>query len=149
MTRMMTRMKLLGLAVPALTLFLTYPLAAQTTTSPIPRSTTPARPGGRQAPCWQQAGVSQAAIQRHRQIEERTRSEVEAVCSDSSLTPQQREQKIHQLHEQAHQQAQSVISPQQEEALKACREKRGEGPHMGGIHGGGGPCGEMTSPTKP
>jgi hypothetical protein len=146
----MTRMKLLAFAVTVLALFLTYPLAAQTTTSPIsPRSTTPARPG-RQAPCWQQAGVSQAAIQRHRQIEERTRSEVEAVCSDSSLTAQQKEQKIHQLHEQAHQQAQSVISPQQEEALKACREKRGEGVHMGGMHGGGGgPCGEMTSPTKP
>ena len=145
----MTRMRLLGFALTLLTLFLTYPLAAQTAPSPIsPRSTTPTHPG-RQAPCWQQAGVSQAAIQRHRQIEERTRSEVESVCSDSALTPQQKEQKIHQLHEQAHQQAQALMNPQQEEALKACREKRGEGPHMGGMHGGGSPCGEMTSPMKP
>ena len=146
----MTRMRLPGFAVAVVTVLLTYPLAAQTTPSPVsPRGTTPTRPA-RQSPCWQQAGISQAALQKRKQIEESTRGQVESVCSDSSLTPQEKQQKIHQLHEQAHQQVQGLISPQQEEALKSCREQRGEGAHIGGMHGGGGgPCGEMTSGNKP
>jgi hypothetical protein len=43
-----------------------------------------------------------------------------------------------------------LITPQQEQALKSCRASRGEGPHLGGMHaGGGGPCGEMTSGNQP
>jgi hypothetical protein len=75
---------------------------------------------------------------------------MESVCSDSSLTPQQKKQKIHQLHQEAEQQVQGLISPEQEQALKSCREKRGAVPHVGGLHGGGGdPCGEMASVNKP
>ncbi len=143
----MTRMKLLGFAVAVATLLLTYPLAAQTTPVPIsPRSTTPTQPT-RHSPCWQQAGISQSAVQQRKQIEESTHSQVESVCSDSSLTPQQKQQKIRALHQEAQQQMQGLINPQQEQALKSCREKRGEGPHMHGS--GGGPCGEMTSVNKP
>jgi hypothetical protein len=89
-------------------------------------------------------------LQQRRQIEESTRGQVESVCSDSSLTPQQKQQKIHKLHKEAHTQMRGLINPQQEKALKACNEKRGEAPHMGGMHGGGvGPCGEMTTGGKP
>src|SRR5271167_18469 len=144
----MTRMRLFGFAVAVLTLLGTYPLVAQTATSPVPpRGATPTHPT-RQKPCWQQAGISQSAMQQRKQIEESTRSQVESVCSDSSLTPQQKQQKIHQLHQQAQKQLAGVMSSQQEAALKSCRESRGEGPHMGGGHGGG-PCGEMTSGNKP
>jgi len=155
----MTTIRWSGLATILLTLMTAYPMGAQT--APVaprtgvpataPKSTTPIRPGRRQ-PCWQVAGVSKSAIQQHRQIEESTRSQVESVCSDSSLTPQQKQAKIHQLREQAHQQMASVISPQQQAALRSCREQRGEG-QMGGMHGGSGlgPCGEATpgTGTKP
>jgi len=141
----MTRMRQFGFAVAVLTLLGGYPLAAQTASTPAsPRGTTPTH----QKPCWQQAGISQSAMQQRKQIEESTRSQVESVCSDSSLTPQQKQQKIHQLHQQAQKQLAGVMSSQQEAALKSCREGRGEGPHMGGGHGGG-PCGEMTSGNKP
>jgi hypothetical protein len=144
----MTRMRLLGFAAGVAILLVTYPLAAQTTPSPVsPRSTTPARPG-RQTPCWQQAGISQATIQKRKQIEENIHGQVGSVCSDSSLTPQEKQEKIHQLREEAQQQTQGLISPQQEQALKSCREQRGEGPHPGGTHGGGGPCGETASGNK-
>jgi Spy/CpxP family protein refolding chaperone len=143
-------MRLLVFTVAGVILPLTYSLAAQMAPSPVsPRSTTPTRPA-HQSPCWQQAGVSQSAIQKHRQIEESTRSQVESVCADSALTPQQKHEKIRQLHQEAQQQVRSLISPQQEQTLKSCHERRGEGPHMGGVHGGGGgPCGEMTSVNKP
>jgi hypothetical protein len=91
-------------------------------------------------------------MQQRKQIEESTHSQVESVCSDSSLNPQQKEQKIRQLHEEAKKQLEGVINGQQEQALKSCRESRSEGPHPGGMHaGGGGPCGAMVpgSPQQP
>ena len=146
----MTRIKRFGFAAVVLTLLSTYPLAAQTSPSPVsPRGATATRPA-HQSPCWQQAGISQSAMQQRKQIEESTRSQVESVCSDSSLTPQQKQQKIRQLHQESHKQVGGLIKPQQEQALKSCRASRGEGPHMGGMHGGGGgPCGEMASGNKP
>jgi hypothetical protein len=146
----MTRMTRFGFAIAVLTLLGTYPLAAQTVPSPAaPRGTTPASPT-HQRPCWQQAGISQSAMQQRKQIEENTRSQVESVCSDSALTPQQKQQKIQQLEQEAHTQVGGLITPQQGQALKSCRESRGEGPRPSGMHGGVGPCGETTaSGNKP
>ena len=115
-------------------------------------STAPRR--GQNRPCWQQAGVSQSVMQQRRSLEQNTRSEIESVCADSSLSQQQKHQKIQQIHAQARQQIQGMMTPQQEEALKSCRAQRGEGRHEGGgsggrsMHEGGGrgqgPCGEMA-----
>ncbi len=146
----MTQTRLFGF-MAVLALLGAYLLAAQTTSTPVsPRGTAPtATHPTHQKPCWQQAGVSQSAMQQRKQVEENTRSQVESVCSDSSLTPQQKQQKIHQLHQESQQQVNGLITPQQEAALKSCRESRGEGPHMGAAHSSG-PCGEMTSPgNKP
>jgi hypothetical protein len=75
---------------------------------------------------------------------------VESVCSDSSLTPQQKQEKIHELHQEAQKQMQGLVSARQEEALKSCRAGRGEVSHGGGMHGGGpGPCAGMTGGNKP
>jgi Spy/CpxP family protein refolding chaperone len=146
----MATTKWYGFAVAALSLLSTYPLAAQTAPSSVsPRGATAIRPA-HQSPCWQQAGISQSAMQQRKQIEEGTHSQVESVCSDSSLTPQQKQQKIRQLRQEAQKQVEGLITPQQEQALKSCRASRGEGPRMGGTHaGGGGPCGEMISGNKP
>jgi hypothetical protein len=144
----MTKMMRVGFVVFVLTLFSTFPLAAQTTpASPLPRQGVPATTTHK-SPCWQQVGLSHSAMQQRRQIEESTHSQVESVCSDSSLTPQQKQQKIHQLHAQAQQQMGGLMTPQQEQALKSCRERQGEAPHMGGGHGAG-PCGEMAAGNKP
>lgn len=131
-----------------LALGLTYPLVAQMAPTPSSRPT-PTTRRGHHVPCWKQAGVSQSALGQRRQIEETTRSEVESVCSDSSLTPQQKHAKIRQLHEEAHQQMQRLITSQQEQALRTCREKRGAVPHGGGMHTRVGPCGEMASGNRP
>ena len=140
------KMQILGFVA----LGLTYPLAAQMAPTPSARPTPATRPG-HQSPCWQQAGVSRSALEQRRQIEENTRSQVESVCSDSSLTPQQKHEKIRQLHQEARQQAERLVTPQQEQALRSCREKRGEVAHGGGMHAGSGvgPCGEMASAGRP
>src|SRR5277367_1507494 len=130
-------------------------LLAQT---PAPVPVRPVAPGPRihQEPCWEEAGVSRAAIAQRRGIERGTRSQVAAVCADSALTAQQKHAKIHELREHARQEMEALISPEQREAIRSCEESRGAGRHAGGgMHraGGAGPCGEMPSsapsPSQP
>jgi type IV secretory pathway VirB10-like protein len=122
--------------------------------APLPRPGAVARPQQpHQQPCWEVAGVSKSALEQRRSIQQRTRSEVEAVCADSSLTPQQRQQKIRQIHEQAKQEVDALITPQQTEAMKSCQASRNRGaPHPGIGHPSTvahGPCGELPSTTGP
>jgi Spy/CpxP family protein refolding chaperone len=105
-----------------------------------------------QQPCWQQAGISKGVIEQRRSIEQNTRAQVESVCADSSLTPQQKHQKIKELREGARQQIDAIITPQQQEELKACNAQRATSlpaplPHHG--TGGRGPCGEMAANPTP
>lgn len=119
----MARMKQFGFAVAMFILLSIYPLTAQMATSlitpktgsPTPSSRGTTAPHARQQPCWQQAGVSQSAMQQRRQIEGSTRSQIESVCGDSSLTAQQKQEKIRQLHQQAREQMQALITAQQEQ----------------------------------
>ena len=124
----------------------------------------PGRPGTtahpqqpHEPPCWQVAGISKSAMEQRQAIQQRTRSEVEAVCADPSLSQQQRQQKIREIHEQAKQELDALVSPQQMEALKSCQQARNHGgshpaPGHPSASAGHGPCGEMPStpvPTPP
>ena len=104
-------------------------------------------------PCWAVAGISKSAMEQRRAIQERTRSEVEAVCSDPSLPQQERQQKIRQIREQAKQELDALISPQQMQELKSCQMSRNHGGgHPGAGHpsmGAHGPCGELPSKQRP
>jgi len=114
------------------------------------RPTTPSSkpiPTGKQEPCWKQAGISQTALQQHRQIAEQTHSQVEAVCANSSLTPQRKRQQIRQIREQAHAKMDKLVSPSQMEALKSCRAKRGM-PAAAQTPRGADPCGNMPMGQK-
>ncbi len=142
----------------AAALFLTIsvcPLLAQRTAqapagSAPPNSTTTRTGRARPEPCWQVAGISQSAMQQRKSLEENARSQLQSVCNDSSLTPQQKREKIRQIHQQTEQQVEGAITPQQRQALQACRQKRGEGAHMArGGRKGEGPCGEMTGAREP
>lgn len=105
-----------------------------------------------QEPCWQVAGITKSAMQERRSIMEGVRSQVASVCGDTSLTAQQRNEKIRTIHQQAKQQVDALITPQQMEAVKSCQASRGGGhpsgaPHAGG--GGGGPCGQLPGSSSP
>lgn len=108
----------------------------------------------RQEPCWQEAGISKGAMQQQHSIQQSTRAEVQSVCANSSLTPQQRREQIRAIRERSRQQIDALISPQQREALKSCQQSRNKG-HIGGgggFHRGGGhgegPCGELNEPKE-
>jgi hypothetical protein len=116
---------------------------------PVTRS-----PQAHQPPCWQEAGVSKSAMEQRQAIQRKTKSEVEAVCAETSLTPQQRQQKIQQIHQQAKQEMDALVSPQQLEAMRSCQMSRNHGgAHPGVGHpvagGGHGPCGELPSGLHP
>lgn len=109
--------------------------------NPPAQGTAPRR--GNFTPCWQQAGIEKSVMEQRWSIERETRSQVEAVCSNSSLTPQQKHEQAREIRRQAHQKMEGLITPDQEKALTACQQQHGEG-HPGGgrMHEEGGGCGE-------
>jgi hypothetical protein len=77
-------------------------------------------------------------------------SQVESVCSNSSLTPQQKQQQVREIRERAMQKRESLMTADQQKTLMACQQARNGnhagagGPHEGGPHEGlGSGCGEM------
>jgi hypothetical protein len=124
--------------------------SAQQPVTSAPPLKVPVSPSGvrvSQEPCSQEAGVSKATMEQRRSLEQGVHSQVSAVCADPSLTTQQRNEKIREIHQQAHQQLEALITPQQQEAMKACqlsRQHPGVGrPPVAHVGGGTGPCGEM------
>jgi uncharacterized membrane protein YgcG len=107
-------------------------------------------PRAQKEPCWEVAGVTKAAMQERRAISRQARQEVEAVCSNSSLSVQQKRAEIQQIRARERQQIDAIISGAQREAMRSCQASRGGG-HGGGGHfgGGGGPCGEMSTGHNP
>jgi hypothetical protein len=91
---------------------------------------TPAARAGR-VQCWQQAGISQSTVEEYRSMMRSTRQEVESVCSDSSLSPSEKQQKVQLLRTQARQQMESMVTPQQLQAFESCQQQHGE--HRGGM----------------
>jgi len=128
-------------------------LLAQTATPP-PSGGAPM--GGRRGgapPCLQKAGIDRSVMEQMHAIQSETRSEIASVCENSSLTAQQKQEQVQQIHQAAKQKIDSLITPQQQEALHACQQQmgmnhQGMGGHQGMGHPGmGGGCGEMSHPN--
>jgi hypothetical protein len=88
-------------------------------------------------------------MEQRKDLEQQAKSQVAAVCADTSLTTQQKHEKIKSIRQQTMQQVQALITPQQQDALKSCQVARkeaqtenGGGPNPGA---GKGPCGETPA----
>jgi hypothetical protein len=80
-------------------------------------------------------------MEQRRSIQESSCSQVQAVCSESNLTEQQKREKIHQIRQAAQEKVNAMISPAEPEQVEACqRARHGNSPHAGGHPGGGDPC---------
>ena len=113
-------------------------LAFGQSTSPTvpPSSTTSPRPYSRPAhrdPCWEKAGVPSSVMEQRRQIAETAHSQEQAVCTDSSLTPQQKQQQIREIRNQVRSQEEGLVSSEQLAAIRSCRAQRGEGGRRPGV----------------
>lgn len=140
-------------SVPAIMIagiILSAALAAQVPIHTGPSTGAKPVPRTQKEPCWEVAGVTKAAMQERRAVSRQARQEVEAVCSNSSLSLSQKRAEIQQIRARERQQIDGIITPAQREAMKSCQESRGGG-HAGGGHvgGGGGPCGEMSAGHNP
>src|ERR1700730_10597504 len=89
-------------------------LPAQSTppTSNPPSQSQPARRGA-QENCMQQAGIEKSVMAQMRTIGHDARSQVESICSNSSLTPQQKQQQAREVREQAMQKRDNLTTPDQ------------------------------------
>lgn len=107
-----------------------------------------ARRRGMEPPCFKQAGVSDETWQKIMGIHKTTHEQVVGICENSSLSASQKRDQIRQARRQTQQQVHDLLTPQQQDAVKACRQQRragheGRGGRMeGGMRfgGGGDPC---------
>jgi hypothetical protein len=121
-------------------------LAAASVTGQQPKPAPSGTPTGRHIPCAKQIGISPAAMQQRRAVLEAAKAKVQTVCKDESLTPQQKKEQIHQIHQEALQQAEALIPAAQAEALKKCQHEQSAAnstPHPARTTG---PCGEPLEP---
>jgi hypothetical protein len=106
-----------------------------------------------QEPCWKQAGISQSVMEQRRGVGRDAHSQVENVCQNSSLTPQQKQEQVREIRQQAEQKLDALITSEQQSALHACQQQRGMNgsshpgsSHLGYRRSGSGPCGNLGSP---
>lgn len=57
-------------------------------------------------------------------IRENAKSEIEAIRSDSSLSPQQKRKKIHEIRRETHKQVMGVLTPEQRKIVKERQRER-------------------------
>jgi Spy/CpxP family protein refolding chaperone len=149
------------LALMALTFLVqgTRNLQAQNGTSSAPASSpgtgaNPATGPGQMNPrgaCFEKAGVPRSTMAKRRSIMKDARSQMEWACNDTSLSNQQRMQKIRGIIQNSRKQLADLLTSQQRQQLRQCmRQYRGHGPAMGKRRGGprGNPCGRF-SPSAP
>ena len=135
-----------------------WPLLAQTATPSPSAGLQMAGRRGAAPPCLQKAGIDRSVMQQLHSIQSESRSQITSVCENSSLAPQQKQEQVQQIRQQAKQKIDGLITPQQQEALHACQQQMGMNhpgmaggsPVSGAGHFGGGPgCGELSHPNRP
>jgi len=82
----------------------------------------PALPGQGEpsAPCWQQVGISRRTVRLWALLEHDIKEEIVLACTNTSLTPADREAKAQQIRKQGDEKVDKVISSDKRAALKAC-----------------------------
>src|SRR5271168_2180338 len=118
----------------------------QSKPAPVGTTTPSGAPAPRHIACWKQVGVSPAVIQQRKAIMEAAKSKIQSVCGDDSLTAEQKKEQIHQIHQEALQQAEGLIPAAQMEALKKCQASYTTGSHHARDTT---PCGEPLEPEEP
>lgn len=128
------------LSIPALL------LAQDQQSAPPPSQAPRAGRRGMEPPCFKQAGVSDQTWQKIMGIHKTTHQQVVSICENTSLNSSQKRDQIRQAWRQTEQQVHSLLTPQQQDAVKVCRQQRranrGEmgGGRRGMRRGGGDPC---------
>jgi len=81
-------------------------------------------------------------MEQHHSIEQSIHAQMAEVCSDGTLTSQQKLEKIREIRKAGHEQMEGLLTGDQRSKLESCRTSR-KAAHAG--HPGNGPCAEMTA----
>jgi hypothetical protein len=123
-----TRAQETGQAVPLAAASAVPEIANSTPESPanaLDNNNTPGNmaPAGSTA-CWKQAGLSKDVMAQRRSIVSKAKARIRSVESDATLTPPQQRQQIRQIRMNARQDVNKLLTPDQQAALRQCREER-------------------------
>jgi hypothetical protein len=101
--------------------------------------------------CWKEAGIAPAKVNERWKLEDGAKVKINEVCSETSLTPEKKREKILQINEKTQQEIANIIPAQQLTAFNACEAKREQenAKHPGPIAQKQlGPCGGVI-PSEP
>ena len=111
--------------------------------SPSTNSAPP--PRGGMPPCLRVAGINMSQFDQLRSVAQNARAQVREVCTNVSLTPQQKRQQIEGIHQQSHEKMVAIVSPDQRQAFMSCRARRGDRRPVEWFERPGGNCGGAQS----
>jgi hypothetical protein len=97
-------------------------------------------------PCWKQAGMTPQMVNQKWQIEEQQKQNIAAVCSEQSTGPQQKHDKIEQIHAKTAQDIAKLIPAEELAKFNKC-EAELEKSHPSASKKEIGPCGGMIPTT--
>jgi hypothetical protein len=100
----------------------------------------PPRHGG-MPHCLRAAGISTPVFDQLRSIEQDARAQVRGVCTNASLTQQQKRGQIQDIHQTSHQKMAALVTPDQGRMFMACRAQRGDRRPVEWFERPGGSCG--------
>lgn len=72
-------------------------------------------------PCWRQAGMTPDMVNQRWKIEEEQKQNIAAVCSEPSTGPQQKHDKIQQIHAKTAQQIAKVVPAEELAKFNKCQ----------------------------
>jgi len=72
-------------------------------------------------PCWKQAGMTPDMVNQKWQIEEQQKQNIAAVCSEASTGPQQKHDKIEQIHAKTAQDLAKVVPAEELSKFNKCQ----------------------------
>ena len=90
-----------------------------------PQPTTPPPASAHQRTrCWQQAGISPAAMNQRWKIQDNAKGRINQVCTDPTLSPEKKHDRIGQINQETDQEIAKIIPAKQLETFKACEAER-------------------------
>jgi hypothetical protein len=103
---------------------------------------TPAQRRRARNACLLHAGISKDLMDQRMSIMKQTRSQIETICGDSSLTNSDKQAQVRQARQDARKQIADAVTPEQEKAIESCQ-REAELPSGTGHRN---PC---ASPNRP
>jgi hypothetical protein len=70
--------------------------------------------------CLVKAGISKDLMDTRRKILDQTRSQIESICGDSSLSTADKQAQVHQAREEARKQMDEAMTPAQQKGIESC-----------------------------